>query len=144
MSSMSAQGVVERASAELSKRINGLGLRSKHHRSGNEHGTKTSVMERVTNVFCGGNNSNVSAANAPEKPCRLLSGRGKVPSSAVNGNTVVVTPNISRKIPLNNVPNYVTWEQLILEERFLVRFFSYFSPLERRTLAQVRDLISVV
>lgn len=137
MSSMSAQGVVERASAELSKRINGLGLRSKHHRSGNEHGTKTSVMERVTNVFCGGNNSNVSATNAPEKPSRLLSARGKVPSSAVNGNTVVVTPNISRKIPFNNVPNYVIWEQLILDERFLARFFSYFSPLERRTLSQV-------
>lgn len=32
MSSISAQGVVERASAELTKRINGLGLRtSKHH-----------------------------------------------------------------------------------------------------------------
>lgn len=52
MSSISAQGVVERASAELSKRINGLGLRSKHH-----HG-KTSVMERVTNALCGGSGSN--------------------------------------------------------------------------------------
>lgn len=138
MSSMSAQGVVERASAELSKRINGLGLRSKHHRSGNDHGTKTSVMERVTNVFCGGNNSNnVSAVNAPEKPSRLLSTRGKVPSSAVNGNTVVVTPGIVRKIPLNNAPNFLTWEQLMLDERFLARFFAYFSPSERRTLAQV-------
>lgn len=52
MSSISAQGVVERASAELSKRINGLGLRSSKH-----HSTKTSVMERVTNVFCGGSNT---------------------------------------------------------------------------------------
>lgn len=52
MSSISAQGVVERASAELSKRINGLGLRSSKH-----HSTKASVMERVTNVFCGGSNT---------------------------------------------------------------------------------------
>ncbi|CAG9824142.1 unnamed protein product [Phaedon cochleariae] len=53
MSSISAQGVVERASAELSKRINGLGLRgSKHHNN-----AKASVMERVTNVFCGSSNN---------------------------------------------------------------------------------------
>lgn len=58
MSSISAQGVVERASAELSKRINGLGLR-KHHGKG-------SVMERVTNVFCG----NSAPMPAPEKPSR--------------------------------------------------------------------------
>ncbi|XP_030565419.1 F-box/LRR-repeat protein 16 [Drosophila novamexicana] len=73
MSSISAQGVVERASAELSKRINGLGLRSKHHHgssSGSDSASsnstssatsssgKTSVMERVTNALCGGGNSN--------------------------------------------------------------------------------------
>lgn len=67
MSSISAQGVVERASAELSKRINGLGLRgSKHHRGGD--GGKTSVMERVTNVFCGGG----ASISAPEKPSRYI------------------------------------------------------------------------
>ncbi|KAL0270610.1 UNVERIFIED_CONTAM: hypothetical protein PYX00_007962 [Menopon gallinae] len=137
MSSMSPQGVVERASAELSKRINGLGLRSKHHR--NEHGTRASVMERVTNVFCGGNNSSVSpSVNAPEKPSRLLSSRGKIAGNAINGNTVVVTPNLSRRIPhQSSVPTYVVWEQLILDERFLAKFFAYFTPYERRTLAQV-------
>ncbi|KAH8300455.1 hypothetical protein KR018_006181 [Drosophila ironensis] len=80
MSSISAQGVVERASAELSKRINGLGLRSKHHHSGSGSGDtssvpgaaatppassgKTSVMERVTNALCGGNsNSNTGSGS---------------------------------------------------------------------------------
>ncbi|CAD7005664.1 unnamed protein product [Ceratitis capitata] len=76
MSSISAQGVVERASAELSKRINGLGLRSKHHHGSSANSSssstttqssssssgsgsgKTSVMERVTNALCGGGNSN--------------------------------------------------------------------------------------
>lgn len=82
MSSISAQGVVERASAELSKRINGLGLRSKSHQNSSGSATansnnnnssmttggvpgtvstsgssgKTSVMERVTNALCGGGN----------------------------------------------------------------------------------------
>ncbi|KAH8357657.1 hypothetical protein KR200_008057 [Drosophila serrata] len=82
MSSISAQGVVERASAELSKRINGLGLRSKHHHSGSGSGAagdtatapgttptpptssgKTSVMERVTNALCGGGNSNSNSGS---------------------------------------------------------------------------------
>lgn len=82
MSSISAQGVVERASAELSKRINGLGLRSKsssaaQNNNSGSNGTsngspggpnsgtvstsgssgKTSVMERVTNALCGGGNN---------------------------------------------------------------------------------------
>ncbi|XP_061390060.1 F-box/LRR-repeat protein 16 [Musca vetustissima] len=85
MSSISAQGVVERASAELSKRINGLGLRSKHHHSNSSSSSsssstsstssssssssssgsgKTSVMERVTNALCGGGNSNSNANNS--------------------------------------------------------------------------------
>ncbi|XP_017843515.1 F-box/LRR-repeat protein 16 isoform X2 [Drosophila busckii] len=83
MSSISAQGVVERASAELSKRINGLGLRSKHHHgnsssstdgsnsansnsnsSSNTSSGKTSVMERVTNALCGGSSSSNSQTNS--------------------------------------------------------------------------------
>ncbi|XP_065360087.1 F-box/LRR-repeat protein 16 [Calliphora vicina] len=51
MSSISAQGVVERASAELSKRINGLGLRSKHH-----HGNSSSSSS-------GSGSSNNSSSN---------------------------------------------------------------------------------
>ncbi|XP_021929332.1 F-box/LRR-repeat protein 16 isoform X1 [Zootermopsis nevadensis] len=172
MSSISAQGVVERASAELSKRINGLGLRSsKHHRSSSSsaatnngetgsHGggnTKTSVMERVTNVFCGGSNSNSVASSggsvgAPEKPSRLHSGRSsKAASSAVNGNSVLVTPQVTRRVPTSvvnqntatttsssvSLPQYLTWDQLMLDERFLSKFFLYFTPGERRTLAQV-------
>lgn len=93
---MSTQNtIVERASAELTKRINGL---RKHGGSGGggNSGTinsnnslvgKTSVMERVTNVLCGGSSSNVHNNNnsintnstttvsitTPDKPYRYQS-----------------------------------------------------------------------
>lgn len=115
--SVSAQGVVERATSELSKRINGLALRTKH---------KASMMERVTNVLCGG-----AAPGAPEKPSRLL---GRRP---LNGNPT--TPTLARKLPLQPVPPlHISWEQLLMDERFLARLFSLFTPFERRTLAQVK------
>lgn len=128
MSSISAQGVVERASAELSKRINGLGLRGSKH-----HSSKGSVMERVTNVFCGSSNTN---AAAPEKPSRLLPGRGpKIASSPV----IVV----ARRPRLPQA--HFTWDQLVFDERFLARFFLYFNAAERCVLAQVctrwRDIL---
>lgn len=110
MSSMSAQGVVERASAELSKRINGLGLRGKHHSPG---GGRASVMERVTSALCGGS----AALGAPDKPARA-------------------PPRRPRRRALPPAP-FLTWEQLMADERFLVRFFLYFAPVERRALAQV-------
>ncbi|XP_068083726.1 F-box/LRR-repeat protein 16 [Anabrus simplex] len=137
MSSISAQGVVERASAELSKRINGLGLRSSKHHRGAANGA--SVMERVTNVLCGGGNV---TGGAPEKPSRLLPSRTKATSSAVNGNSVLVTPQLARRVTATMVQvpqrhHYLSWEQLMQDERFLQRFFLYFSAGERRTLAQV-------
>ncbi|KAJ8919837.1 hypothetical protein NQ315_006366 [Exocentrus adspersus] len=120
MSSISAQGVVERASAELSKRINGLGLRSGKH-----HSTKGSVMERVTNVFCGGGgNSAAAVAAPPEKPSRLL------PSKSTKNSSVVA----KKQRP---APSYLSWDQLMADERFLTRFFLYFSACERCVLAQV-------
>lgn len=122
MSSMSAQGVVERASAELSKRINGLGLRSGKHHS---HGTsgKTSVMERVTNVFCG----------APEKPSRLT-GRATrgTPQPVRKAHVQHVQP-----MPQPQTVAWTSWEQLLLDERYLGRLFMYFTSAERKTLAQV-------
>lgn len=119
MSSISAQGVVERASAELTKRINGL-------RGNKHHSTKTSVMERVTNVFCGSSNSAVAA---PEKPSRLLPSR----SSKLTSSPVIV---VSKKPKLPQV--YITsWDQLIMDERFLAKLFLYFSAGERCVLAQV-------
>lgn len=45
MSSVSAQGVVERASAELSRRITGLGLRGRKRSPG--------VVERMASALCG-------------------------------------------------------------------------------------------
>lgn len=130
MSSISAQGVVERASAELSKRINGLGLRGSKH-----HSSKGSVMERVTNVFCG---SSSAAVTAPEKPSRLLPSRGhqqkNIPAPS--------TPSVRKSKPS---PVHLTWDQLMMDEKFLSKFFSYFSPCERCVLAQVcvrwRDLL---
>jgi len=95
---MSTQNtIVERASAELTKRINGLRKHSSNSTTSSVNNNnsntivgKTSVMERVTNVLCGGgsssNNSNNvhntnlnqnSATNmsisTPEKPYRYQS-----------------------------------------------------------------------
>ncbi|XP_045464123.1 F-box/LRR-repeat protein 16 [Harmonia axyridis] len=135
MSSMSAQGVVERASAELSKRINGLGLRR------DKHSTKGSVMERVTNVFCGGGNN--AAVAAPEKPSRLLPtmrGSSKVQGSLQHQNHMAMA---TRRHRVQQV--YLNWDQLMMDEKFLGRFFTYFSPCERCVLAQVctrwRDIL---
>ncbi|XP_032688878.1 F-box/LRR-repeat protein 16 isoform X1 [Odontomachus brunneus] len=152
MSSISAQGVVERASAELTKRINGLGLRtSKHHGGG-----KTSVMERVTNVFCGSGSvayMNLQSANnanaTPEKPSRSAAQTINNMPASNNKSLNNVTPSRGR-IPRNRMKNvplasggtggYVppaTWEQLMQDENFLGRFFLYFNATERRILAQV-------
>lgn len=96
MSSVSAQGVVERASAELSRRITGLGLRGRKRSPG--------VVERVANALCGP----ASAPPAPRVP------RRRRPS-----------------------PRPLVWSQFVFEERFLEKFFLYFTASERRSLAQV-------
>lgn len=114
---MSTQNtIVERASAELTKRINGLrkhgNSNSNTISSSNSIVGKTSVMERVTNVLCGGsssnvhnNNNNTNSTNSitamsistPEKPYRyqnkhqhnnIFNQHGKM-----SGATVVVTSN---------------------------------------------------
>ncbi|XP_055320125.1 F-box/LRR-repeat protein 16 isoform X1 [Sitodiplosis mosellana] len=170
MSSISAQGVVERASVELAKRINGL--RSKHHHG---HG-KTSVMERVTNALCGGsshNNASIGAPEKPEKPSRIASAKqiGQKLITSSGSNSQQGTPQSIRKLQTStnaqNVnamnmggsgndcvtqkklnadlnswnwiakSNISTMEQLLQDERFLNKFFQYFTPYERRTLAQV-------
>lgn len=137
MSSISAQGVMERASAELTKRINGL-------RGNKHHSTKTSVMERVTNVFCSSSNAN-NAIAAPEKPSRLLPSRGSKiggGGGACSGPQSVIVVAKKPKLPQVHV---TSWEQLIMDERFLSKFFLYFSAGERCVLAQVctrwRDLL---
>lgn len=203
MSSISsAQGVVERASAELSKRINGLGLRSKHHHANNNNSStssssssstpqasspsKTSVMERVTNALCGGSgnsnsNSLQSASSSPltpEKPSRNSGGvqqqqqlQQQPPSQTMTTTTPssqTSTPQQIRKQLPNPLsihhqmlqqqlqkqqlhskkvipPTSLTVDQLFLEDRFMSKFFMYFSPYERCILAQVcmkwRDLL---
>ncbi|GAB0086892.1 F-box/LRR-repeat protein 16 [Sergentomyia squamirostris] len=134
MSSISAQGVVERASAELSKRINGLGLR-KHHGGATGH-AKASVMERVTNVLCGGSShASANSLGAPEKPSRMAAMKLTVGKGAPGPPSHGGTPQPLRKSP--PAPPILTVEQLLMDERFLSRFFLYFSPLERCVLAQV-------
>ncbi|XP_076169981.1 uncharacterized protein LOC143148024 [Ptiloglossa arizonensis] len=152
MSSLSAQGVVERASAELTKRINGLGLRgSKHHGGG-----KASVIERVTNVFCGSGGvayTNLQSANnanaTPEKPSRSASmSMGNMPpanNKSLSNSTpsrTRISRNCARNVPLacGGTGGYVppvTWEQLMQDDYFLGKFFLYFNAIERRILAQV-------
>lgn len=120
MSSISAQGVVERASAELSKRINGLGLRSKHHHSnsGSNNGSssggggttggggtgKTSVMERVTNVLCGGSSNNHNNINSSDKPSKLT-GKQQQQISKITGGGSIIGPSNGPALNLssNNV-----------------------------------------
>lgn len=81
-------------------------------------------MERVTNVFCGSSNTTVSA---PEKPSRLLPSRG----SRTTNNPVIV---VARRPRLPQA--YLNWEQLMNDERFLSKFFLYFTASERCVLAQ--------
>ncbi|KAF4519846.1 hypothetical protein B566_EDAN006860 [Ephemera danica] len=168
--SISAQGVVERASAELTKRINGLGLRSSSGSSANNSSStnnsnssgisasstpsgKSSVMERVTNVFCGGSAS--SAANGlgssgghrgpggcmpPEKPSRFLPLRS---GSAGKAHAALRAPRPPPpRAPMTAPPpppprTWSSWQDLMMDERFLAKFFYiYFAPGERRALAQ--------
>lgn len=117
------------------------------------------MMERVTNVFCGGGGvayTNLQSANnanatTPEKPNR--SGTGSINSpvmvnnktTMMNNGSVVrarITRGRTKTVPLASGGNggYVaplTWEQLMLDDHFLSRFFLYFNPSDRRALAQV-------
>ncbi|KAG8231353.1 hypothetical protein J437_LFUL012263 [Ladona fulva] len=153
--SISAQGVVERASAELSKRINGLGLTRNKHRGGSDTrgggkgggapsaGTSsggTSVMERVTNVFCGG----VGGGTAGGAVAAAGSGSKAVPEKPSRGpqRTLVARPN--GVVPQRTCP--MTWRELMEDEEFLLHFFWYcYSSGEIKTLAQVctrwRDIL---
>lgn len=139
---MTSQGVVERASAELSKRINGLTLRAANKPSATGGGsgggnagsstgspsraprTGTSVMERVTNVFCGGGG-----------------GSGGVLGSG--GSVGIQYPRFRGRTPVRNrVATYrikrpVTWPEMMRDEQFLNRFLMYFSAAERVPLARV-------
>lgn len=111
---MSTQNtIVERASAELTKRINGLRKHGSNNGGINNSSNtsivgKTSVMERVTNVLCGGSsNNNINnnttsttvSINTPEKPYRyqskhqhnIFGQHGKMSGAATVGGVVVAT-----------------------------------------------------
>lgn len=118
-------------------------------------------MERVTNVFCGGGGgggvayTNLQSTNTnptPEKPSRSAPMPVNNPVTIANNkglsnNTVAARARILRNHRTKNVPlasggtgGYnppTNWEQLMLDDHFLSRFFLYFNPTERRILAQV-------
>lgn len=151
---MTSQGVVERASAELSKRINGLTLRATNKPSSSGSGsgsgggggvgssgtvatsspsrtprTGTSVMERVTNVLCGGGGGG---------------GLGGLGSGGGGGGSAGIQyPRFRGRTPVRNrvaayrIKRPVTWPEMMRDEQFLNRFFAYFSAVERVPLACV-------
>lgn len=136
---MTSQGVVERASAELSKRINGLTLRAanKPSSSGNSTAggatgspsrtprTGTSVMERVTNVLCGGGTggSGLNSGGGSSGGIQYPRFRGRTP--------------VRNRMAAYRIKRPVTWSELMRDEQFLNGFFTYFSAAERVPLARV-------
>lgn len=87
---MSTQNtIVERASAELTKRINGL---RKHSSSNNSNNTitsnsivgKTSVMERVTNALCG------SSSNGHTNSNNIINNNNSTTQNIIPGNTMSI------------------------------------------------------
>lgn len=139
---MSGQGVVERASAELSKRINGLSLRvGKQHRN---VGKSSSVMERMTNVFCGNSNSN----NNNNNNCNNINSSSN--NAVVNAPTMPINATGTEKIRcrVGKTPQQIrravyiksrpdTLNELFMDEEFLSKFFWYFSSIDRSNLARV-------
>lgn len=148
VATMTSQGVVERASAELSKRINGLTLRAANKPSsgGSTAGgatgspsraprTGTSVMERVTNVLCGGGGGGSSSLGS--------GGGGSGGGGSGGSGGGIQYPRFRGRTPVRNraaayrVKRPVTWPELMRDEQFLNGFFTYFSAAERVPLARV-------
>lgn len=154
MSSVSAQGVVERASAELSRRITGTNLScylqdcATHvrHKSAPRnycilesfvvrtlpHSTRSSVTS--ISVFTGlGLRGRKRSPGVVERVANALCG----PAAAT------AAPRVPRR--RRPSPRPLVWTQFILEERFLEKFFLYFNANDRRSLAQVctrwRDIL---
>lgn len=119
------------------------------------------VMEKVANVLCGNSVAGAGLANGkakvdkplpPEKPTRFLlskvrNGGVAAPTQAqaaalqapLNGHQGSPRPTRSPRSPAHLLrgQRYLAWEDLVRDETFLTRLFSYFSPLERTVLAQV-------
>ncbi|KAK7026823.1 F-box/LRR-repeat protein 16, partial [Halocaridina rubra] len=122
---------------------------------------RAGVMEKVANVLCGNSvaasglvngKSKVEKPVPPEKPSRFLLGKvrnGGVPTAPppscnnpivpFNGHQGSPRPTRAARSPshLLRGHRFLTWDELIREEAFLDRFFSYFTPIERTVLAQV-------
>lgn len=151
---MSSQGVVERATSEISKRINNLTLgknksNTKHNNTNNNNNQtnlKTSVMERVTNVFCG--SGHIPSSHNLTTQEKNTTNKSSYRSKSANNVTSITPSLLKRKIPNpssaligfnrnNNLTSMTNISDLLLDEAFLAKFFFYFSPLERSVLAQV-------
>lgn len=125
---MSGQGVVERASAELSKRINGLSLRvGKQHRN---VGKSSSVMERMTNVFCGNSNT----CNIPLNPT-IPQGQTLTGGEKLRRPGAKIASQSRKAVYIASRP--ITWNELLVDEDFLSKFFWYFTAADRSNLARV-------
>lgn len=138
---MTSQGVVERASAELSKRINGLTLRAANKPSSSAAAatgspsraprTGTSVMERVTNVLCGGGGGSGSGGVGGSGSTGPGTGGG-IQYARFRGRTPV-----RNRVAAYRVKRPITWPEMMRDEQFLNGFFTYFSATERIPLARV-------
>lgn len=93
-------------------------LTSSSMSSGSQQGTPQSTRKLPSTVMSG---SGISGSNAN------TIGGGQLGSDAV--------PNVLTIMSSNS--HISTFDQLLLDERFLSKFFQYFTPYERRTLAQV-------
>ncbi|CAL4125361.1 unnamed protein product, partial [Meganyctiphanes norvegica] len=122
------------------------------------------VMEKVSNILCGNSMTGGGLVNGktkldkpipPEKPSRFLLGKvrnGSIPNSGgsscapYNGHITGFQQQGSPR-PLRSTvrsprqiirtKHYLPWEELIRNETFLAKFFTYFSAVERTVLSQV-------
>ncbi|CAG0886229.1 unnamed protein product [Darwinula stevensoni] len=142
---------------------------------GSLSGKGNSVVERMANAFskCSAgvganippaanktdNNALHATANksppaVPEKPSRIQSLKNKLGNKVAVGTGTYGNGFFGRSPkPVKKIikmleirtKKYVTWSELWQEEEFLLRFFQYFEPAERRDLAQVcrrwRDIL---
>ncbi|XP_069179477.1 F-box/LRR-repeat protein 16-like isoform X1 [Procambarus clarkii] len=116
------------------------------------------VMEKVANVLCGNTVASSGLVNGktkmdkpvpPEKPSRFLLGKVRnggmpgpplgSPAIPFNGHQGSPRPLRASRSPAHILRGhrYLSWDELIRDEAFLARFFTYFSPIERTVLAQV-------
>ncbi|KAE9523595.1 hypothetical protein AGLY_016147 [Aphis glycines] len=142
---MTSQGVVERASAELSKRINGLTLRAANKpspsTSGGGSGTAAGATGSPSRAPRTGTASwNGSPTSCAEAAPAAVAAEGSSPADPVPAASSTRfrgrTP-VRNRVAAYRIKRPVTWPELMRDEQFLNGFFTYFSPGERVPLSRV-------